>query len=501
MTFKIKPLLLSILLLTEVPEAVYAQSDNFTAIEAEVDFSKKVRVWDGFGFNYVETAQTLDYENAPQEYGGFSLLNEKQKQEVIDLIFGNDGLKVGLVKMFLDPYHQEQPEGDFNHTRTTQNMRYFVKQGYAKTKENGRDLAIITTLYGPPAWATKQKEIRGRDLDPVQKKNLALYMIDWAKYLSQQEGLPVKYISLHNEGEDWMRWETDGITHEALNYGHDYNLFWPPQQVVDFLSFMPEMVKKAGLTDVKLTPGETYSWDKFFKWGYPYAITDNKKALNNLGLITSHGFLHFGYGRWNSYHMSTGTDIIREKRPELHAWVTSTSWKKMDAEFVTEIYNNIYYSKVNGLIPWAGIQQPNKWYGQEGDPNPGCAIWVKPDGSYEVRKGYYYYKQVSTAGQPGMAVARTKSQESEVSIIGFGANGTKNPDAMVLINVGPTSRIIHLKVKGSKAKNFSAYRTSEGERRLNIPVERFRSVGNYQLQDGMIVVECPSRSVTTFYAQ
>ena len=491
----------SLLFLSSLNEAAFSQSAGFTAIEAEVDFSKKIRDWDGFGFNYVEAAQTLDYENAPQEYGGFSLLNDQQKKEIIEYVFGNDGLKPGLVKMFLDPYHQAQPGGAFDHTTTTENMRYFVKQGYAKTREGGRDFTIITTMYGPPAWATRQKQIRGRDLDPAQKENLARYMIDWAKFLRNQEGLPVKYISLHNEGEDWMRWETDGVTHEANNIGHDYNLYWPPNQIVDFLTFMPDMLKKEGMADVKLTPGETYSWDKFFKWGIPYAIADKPQALKNLGLITSHGFLSFGYGRWNSKHISAGTDVLREKRPELHAWVTSTSWKNMDAEFVAEIYSNIYYSKVNGLIPWAGIQQPSKWYGSQGDPNPGCAIWVKPDGSYELRKGYYYYKQASAAGQPGMAVVRTQAQESEISIIGFSANGTKNPDAMIIVNVGPDARTLHLEVKGSKAKSFKAFRTSEGNRRQNLAVERHSPAGTYKAEKGKIVYECPAKSVTTFYAE
>jgi len=491
----------TILFLTYLSETAFSQAKNFTVVEAQVDFSKALREWDGFGFNYVETAQTLDYDSMPQDYGGFSLMNESSKKEVIDYVFGEEGLKVGLVKMFLDPYHQEEAHGPFDHLKTTNNMVEFVKRGHQKTRESDRDFTIITTMYGPPPWATKQKAMRGRDLDPSQKENLAAYMIHWAKFLKQEEGLPVKYISLHNEGEDWMRWETDGITHEALNIGHDYNLYWPPSQVIDFLSFMPEMIKKAGLNDVKVTPGETYSWDKFLKWGYPYAIADNDKALKNLGLITSHGFLHFGYKRWNSFHLSAGTDYLREKRPDLHAWVTSSSWKNMDAEFITEIYNNIYYSKVNGLIPWAGIQQPATWYGTQGDPNPGCAIWVKTDGSYELRKGYFYYKQVSAAGQPGMAVVRTMAQESEVSIIGFGANGTKNPDAMVVVHVGLHPRTVEIDIKGSKSKTFTAYRSSDGERRLNIPVERYAILGDFPVENGKISYECPAMSVTTFYGK
>jgi len=64
--------------------------------------------------------------------------------------------------------------------------------GLAKTQERGDELTIITTLYGPPPWATKQKFLRGRDFDPEMKEPLASYMIDWVKFLRETEGFPVR---------------------------------------------------------------------------------------------------------------------------------------------------------------------------------------------------------------------------------------------------------------------------------------------------------------------
>jgi hypothetical protein len=40
-------------------------------VNAAVDFSNLTREWDGFGVNYVELAQSPDYDEWPQEYGGF----------------------------------------------------------------------------------------------------------------------------------------------------------------------------------------------------------------------------------------------------------------------------------------------------------------------------------------------------------------------------------------------------------------------------------------------
>lgn len=470
----------------------FAQEDGFTAVRVEVDFSETLRTWDGFGINYVETAHTDDYDAFPQEYGGFSLLDDTEKHEIIDLVFGEDGLKVGLVKMFLGSLHQHEAGGPFNHRRTTENMRFFVREGLKTTRARGGDLQIITTLYGPPGYATKQTFVRGRDLDPAHKYDVARYMIDWVRFLREDEGLPVRYISLHNEGEDWERWPADGATRGAP--GHDYNLFWPREQVVDFLKFMRPMLDEAGLQDVGITPGETSNWFRFAAWGYADAIADDTDALANLGLITSHGFLGSNINnRWYGPHTSRGIDILRAERSDLHAWVTSTSWSQMDAVFVRETYGNIYEAKVNGLIPWAGIQRPSHWV--EGDPNPGNAFQISEEGEYEVRRGYYFYKQVSRAGQPGMAVARTNSMDSELTVIAFASNGTDHPDAFVLINTSQEAMPAAIQVSGGGSRAFDAYRTTDEE-------ERYRSLGTHTLDaTGYLRYDTPPRSVTTFFSR
>ena len=479
-----------------------AQTLDFTAIRTEVHFDEKIRTWDGFGFNYVETAQTMDYKTDRQEYGGFSLLNEKQKQEIIDMIFGEDGLKVGLVKMFHDPWHQETPNSAFNHEWSTENMRYFVREGLKKSRANGRELQIITTLYGPPAWATKQKFLRGRDFDPTMKEALGTYMIDWVKFLREKEGFPVNYYSLNNEGEDWWRWPADGKDGN-IGHGHDYNMYWPPELVVEFVKYLRDRMDAEGLGMVGVVNGEPTNWFRFSTWGYADAFYRDEEALEKLGMVVSHGFYVGGYNnRWFGPHTSQGLALLREKRPMLKAWVTSTSWSKMDAKNIKEIHGNIYDSQVNGIIPWSGIQRPPQWVG--GDPNPGSAFTVHEDGRYEVRRGYYFYKQVSRAGQPGMAVARTMSMDSQVAVIGFSSNGTTNADAFVVVNWGEEDKRISVKITGSPSSEFSAFMTTEGSRDSNGNItgdgKNYIDFGTHSKENDMIVFEAPKGSVTTFYA-
>ena len=466
----------------------------------QVDFSTSLREWDGFGVNYVEASQTRDYQVEPQEYGGFSLLCEGDRQAILDMIFGPDGLRPGVVKMFLDPFHQSEPgEGydwdpnvidpeAYDHERTTRWMRYFVAEGLQRTRARGDELEVVVTLYGPPPWMTRQRFVRGRDLDPALKHECAKYMIAWAKYLREVEDVPVKYISLHNEGEDWERWPLDGSTAGGAN--HDYNLYWPPEQVADFIRFMPAMLDAQGMGDVGMAPGETTNWYRFSEWGYASAIANDEQAVSNIGLITSHGFKGAGpESRWYGDWRSLGNDILRARRPDLHSWVTSTSWGNMDVFFVNELRNLIYMTKVNAIIPWACIQQAGKWVG--GDPNPGCAFKVSEAG-YEIQPGYHYYKQVCRAGQPGMAVAHVASNDSLIGLIAFASNGTKHPDAFVVLNMSGERRPLQIEVSGSSASSFTAYYTSDDE--------RYAVLGTMAVEDRAVAYDAPPRSVTTFYA-
>ena len=463
-------------------------------VTMKVDFGQKVRDWDGFGVNYVETHQTRDYRKLPDEYGGFSLLSPDKREKILDMIFGADGLRPSLIKMFLDPFHEGYTEADndnsdpnvinmagFDHQKTTAWMRFFAREGLARTRKRGGGLTIITTMYGPMPWGTKQRFVRGRDLDPAMKYEVAEYMISWVKYLRDVEKLPVKYISLHNEGESPNRWDPEAKTSGESK--HDHNMWWPPEQVVDFLKFMRPMLDKQGLKDVGISNGEPSSWVNFHSFGYAKALLADPAALQNLGLITSHGF-----GRT---YRSEGTDAIREKRPELHAWTPSATWGKMDVSFVENIRGQIYENHVNGYIPWAALQRPAKWVG--GDPNPGTAFNVQEDGTYTVERGYYFYKQVCPVGQAGMAVATVSPVTDGVGLIAFAANGTRYPDALVVINNGDIQKDVTIQIAGSKAKSFRATRTSLSE--------QAQAAGEVAVKSGAIAYSAPAGSVTTFVAR
>jgi hypothetical protein len=238
-------------------------------------------------------------------------------------------------------------------------------------------------------------------------------------------------------------------------------MYWPSSQVVDFLRFMRPMMDRAGLKDVGLTSGETSSWDRFGIWGYSWAIGNDPEALANLGLITSHGF---GGQRQNN---GIGPAYLRLKRPELKSWTTSTTWGLMDTSLLENIRQNIYDVKVNAVIPWATIQT-NTWVG--GDPNPGTAFRVDGKGGYTIEPGYYYFKQVSRIGQPGMRVAEAFSDDADLKLIAFASGGTANPDGFAVFNLSQRPRDVIIAVHGSSNKAWQAFETGPSAHYESIPV-------------------------------
>jgi len=469
---------------------------------AYVDFSRTCQDWDGFGFNYVETCQTRDYAAEPQDYGGFSIQKEEDRQAIVELTFGEDGLQPAILKMFLDPFHQKEPAAGYrlndplmdmtayDHVTTTRWMRFFAREGARRARERGEDFPVLVTLYGPPGWMTLQRFVRGRDLDPRLKMELGKYLLSWARYLREAEGLNVRFASLHNEGEDWQRWPLDGSA--AGEAGHDYNLYWPPEQVTEYLRFLPAVARANGIPEVGIACGETSNWRRFDDWGYANALAADAEALQNLALITSHGFYSPGQGRWNGDWRSAGIDKLRAARPELRAWVTSTSWSKMDVLFVDEARNSIYSAKVNAIIPWAGIQRSKLWTG--GDPNPGTAFRVHEDGTFSVEPGYYYYKQLTRAGRRGMKVAEAACNDSERGIIAFASAGTAHPDAFLVLNWSQEAPEppLEVEVRGRRVRAFQAFRTS--------PREQYAPAGVWPVLKGRVACEAPPLSVTTFFA-
>lgn len=472
-----------------------------------VHFNNPLRTWDGFGVNYVEACQTRNYDLFSQDYSGFGFATTETREMILDLIFGEKGLRPALTKLFLDPFHEGMEKGandnddplrinmdGFDHESTTKWMRYFNREGLSRVKKWGGKLTGIVTLYSPAPWMTRQKYILGRDLDPDEKEEVAEYLVSWAKYLIERENIPVKYLSLHNEGDAYYRWPRDGSNPGEDH--RDYNMYWPPGQVADMIKITRKILNTNGLYNLHVTPGETQTWYRFDMWGYASTIANDSAALNALGLITSHSFANLEdlnsiyYGDYRSI----GQDLIQALKTDLKVWVTSRPWSE-GVLFIENLRKDIYESKANGIIPWAIISGAGQWLLEDGsyrDGSMNAAFIIKKDGSCVINDQYYYYKQVTMAGQPGMSVCLVTNLDPSLGIIGFSSNNPGHQDAFVIINKTGQSKKIEIIIEGGSNKSFRAFRTSDSE--------KYSSIGEFALpQNKIIVYEAPAASVTTFF--
>lgn len=145
--------------------------------------------------HYVEVRHTRDYKVFRQDYGGFKYLSAEQREKVIQLVFGPDGLKPGLVKAWSDPFHEPVNDNDdpytmnpagFDHQTTTRWLRYFAKRGLEETRKRGCD---------PPAYYGAEHNLWWPDHQVVD-------FLRYAREVLDRQGL--KEVGLTNgETNSW----------------------------------------------------------------------------------------------------------------------------------------------------------------------------------------------------------------------------------------------------------------------------------------------------------
>jgi hypothetical protein len=90
-----------------------------------------------------------------------------------------------------------------------------------------------------------------------------------------------------------------------------------------------------------------------------------------------------------------------------------------------------------------------------------------------------------------MAVTKVRANDTALALIGFARNGTRHPDAFVVINISQEDVEMSLETPGTTSASFEAFRTSEDE--------RYVAVGRFTPGGPGMAYQAPPRSVTTFF--
>jgi hypothetical protein len=83
-----------------------------------------------------------------------------------------------------------------------------------------------------------------------------------------------------------------------------------------------------------------------------------------------------------------------------------------------------------------------------------------------------------------------------VELIGFAGNGTKNPDAFVVLNtVRWGSQPIRVRVLGNDSASFRAYLTTGDLEK------KYEDQGPLEVEEGWLKFDLPARSAMTLFAE
>lgn len=459
-------------------------------IRAYVDFSRKIREWDGFGVSFSNIncqKPNLALSLFPHSTGILPGFDYKKNAE---LLFGGNGLRISIIKTFLNSAEQKQENIKYNETDIidTKAISYkpfddqtgeFCNRAIAASSQWGGALRMLCTFTNPPAWMTKQKISGGKDLEPSHRIDYARTMVTGLKYLVEKQ-YPIQYLSMHYHGEDWESWCENGNTTNCSLL----SLYWPPEQVVDFLKLLRRMLDKNGLAGIGLTSGEIGGWLRFVDWGYSNAILDDPDAIQSLGLLTSTSLIKNSDPGQHLLVNSSGIDEIREHRTDMHAWYTVLHPMTPSPFFLMQIRNSIYNSKVNAVILGDATYL---FCGNSGN----SPMSHKIDYAYSVPDSFYYLKPLCRAGQPGTAICQVACNTNGAALVGFSGNATKNHDTFVIINTSEFEYDLPIEIRGSANGIFNVFRTSS--------FEKYQHLGNVHVKEGKILFKSIPFSVTAFY--
>ncbi len=457
-------------------------------IRAYVDFSKTIREWDGFGISFLNSL-CIKPDPVPSLFKSENnLIDENSFKKIAELIFGLDGLKISIIKTFISLSKQKQFSFHYNEndsvnkseisfTPFDQETSTFCEMAYKASMSWGATIQLLCTFTNPPGWMTRQKITGGRDLDPSHRIDYAHIMAASIKYLLNNN-LPVKYLSIHHHGEDWHKWDENGQKSNDLLY----SLYWPPEQVADFIKLLRRMLDKNDLANIALTSGETCCL-RFTDWGYANAITEDPSVLESLGLISSCTST-IEFDNKTIAVQSYGIDELQNKHPGLRLWITNDSYSSVDSQVLSQIRHFIYNSRTNAVFV-------GNLFNSATDLKESPFLFTYVNDNLSVSDSYYYLKILCRAGQSGMMICTVACNLPGVSLIAFSSNNTKNHDSFVILNACANEFLFPIEIRGSVNESFNVFRTSS--------FEKFINLGIVKVKEGKINFKITPFSATAFY--
>ncbi len=452
--------------------------------------------------------QTIDGFGVAQAGWTDYLYAHRKRNEVMNLLFGNDGLHLNILRGEVYPHYWEnETDKDFN---MNEDIDMSLDDPFFDIdfSADGNEAAEAIAQRKGQLWITKQaKETYNVNKLVFSTWSAPAYMKDngstsnghlstsyyqaYADYLSafcnayKSAGLNPYAISPANEPEYAASWNS---------------CLWSYKQLGTFLvnNLIPTFSEQQ--PDVKIIFGENAQWNKVW-YVYQGSKTFTNNVLNNYPAVAKYPVIAAGHGYPNPKIpglplpddvMPTIEPFDKAEANNIPVWLTEIS----DAvqSYTTSMSDGLKWAKlfhkylsdanVAAIIWWAGALPDH-------GTNEGLIYIAKDRVSYETSKRYEVFGNFTRyipAGSKRVTIEKGGSVNSNILISGY-----KNNKEFTAVAINPTSNAatFNLGLSGATISgNLKAYVTDETRKWVAqediVPV------------NGVYTVNLPANSVVTF---
>jgi glucuronoarabinoxylan endo-1,4-beta-xylanase len=232
-------------------------------------------------------------------------LKQKDRQRLYDLVYGDDGLGLNIVRIHISataqplaadaPLRKQGLRYDWQHDVRTQN----VYKAVAPALKRGR-MIVYAVPFSPPArWKSNKQLTPGGSVARENYREYAEYLADFADYYRKVHGVTIDVLSLQNEPDVTAPWDS---------------CRWTGRDLAEFLKVLAPLFQERRLATTFMLPEGT-SWRSTCMLAA--SVLDDAEARRLVTILASH-----------SYQSDTAGDMGREllrgasERYKLPVWMS-----------------------------------------------------------------------------------------------------------------------------------------------------------------------------------
>jgi glucuronoarabinoxylan endo-1,4-beta-xylanase len=379
-------------------------------------------------------------------------LSPERRARLYDMVYGADGLGLNIIRFHIsflaeplaaaDPMRAKGLRYDWDHDQFTQ----LVWKALSPALEHVKSPILYAVPFTPPPrWKTNHLPNFGGEVPPENYRDYAEYLADFIRYYKVAHGVTIDVVSLQNEPDVKVYWES---------------CRWTGAQLRDFLKVIGAVFREQGITTRIMMP-EGSTWDE--AWVRAEPSLQDAEARSLIGILAGHT-----YGDYDLVDRGRGLLAHAAQQYGLPLWMSETSiiGPPDDPSIFAglRVAHTVYRDFVEGNASawiYCFVIFTSKFPGSMGVLSP-----VK-DGALVVPKRFWTLANYSHFVKPGW-------QRIQLDGLGFANTAFLNPAgdqvAIIALNATVNARPATYEFAAFTVSGVTAYRTSRDMDLQKVPV-------------------------------